>query len=85
MSGYSDKTSLWVDTIENPTNYETYLIGIITREIPSVTLTVGGSKAYPIVWLKGPEHAVKWFRYLLALETWRTNHVYDTEMIAGGW
>jgi len=73
---YDTKSGMWVDVIEDPTNYELHLMGNITREVPSVTLTVGGSKSYPIVWLRGPEHAVKWFRYLLAVETWRTDSVY---------
>lgn len=74
-----DKTDLWVEVIENPNGFQSVLMAHLLREIPSVDLQLGGGENHTVVWVRGPEHAVKYFLYLLRLEEYRTEHAYDPE------
>lgn len=71
----------WTEIVENPTDFQAHLMGMLTQEIPSVTLYFGGGQGSPLVWVKGPEHAVKWFMYLLHLEVQRTERAWDEEEV----
>jgi hypothetical protein len=75
MNGDFDlRTGLWVETIENPTNYQLFLIAELMEEIPSVDVIVGLGKS---VWLRGSQANVKWFLHLLDKSVQETEHAWD--------
>ncbi len=67
----------YIDFVECPTTFQGHLINQLSSEVPSVSLWVGGGQGHPVIYLKGPEHAVRWFMFLLRQEEFRTEHAYD--------
>lgn len=76
---YEERQGLWTEIIENPSGFQAHVMGLLTTEIPSVVLYFGGSQDYPVVWVKGPQHALGWFLFLLKQELYRTEHAYDSD------
>lgn len=75
---YEEKTGLWVEVIENPSELQAHILALLSKEMPEVDLYFGGSKDLLIVWIKGPQHRVNWFKYLYERETLELENEIDS-------
>ena len=79
---YEEKTGLWVEIIENPSELQAHILALLSKEMPEVELFFGGSTSLTLVWVKGPQHRVRWFVYLFERESSELENQIDSSVKA---